>query len=142
LGEGGAGKSTAAANSAAVNIPVIADDHVFILRDAEQDFTLSLAPKWPSQLSTHPDLRPPLRGIFVLVKDTVDRLIPVSQTRTARMLLKGFQELPTSALLSSDLVRQAFQTCANIARTVPGYELHFRKSPDFWDVIDVEFPPD
>ena len=37
---------------------------------------------------------------------------------------------------SDDLMKHSFEFIAGLARKVPGYELHFRKSPDFWKLID------
>jgi len=39
-----------------------------------------------------------------------------------------------------EYLRRSIRTIGDLARTIPGYELHFRKSPDFWKLIDAEFP--
>ena len=84
-------------------------------------------------------LRPPLRGVFTLVKDNHDYLVPLSPIQVARALFDGFlQQTPYVKRLPDEVVGLAFRTVCAIARLVPGYELHFRKSPDFWDVIDAE----
>jgi hypothetical protein len=139
LGESGAGKSTVALNSAKVGISVLGEDRVLVLADDEQSFILSIAPTLPPQLITHPGLRPPLKGIFVLLKSSSDRLVPMSQAHSARMLFKAFQEQSASSVLAPSLLRNAFQTACNIARHVPGYYLYLRNSLDFWDVINAEF---
>jgi hypothetical protein len=41
-------------------------------------------------------------------------------------------------VLLGSALRSAFEVSAAVARRVPGYELYFRKSPGFWDVIDAE----
>ena len=80
-----------------------------------------------------------LRAIFRLVQDTEDRLIPLKQLQVARVVLERHSDV-MGGMLTADLLRGSFQLASEIARQVPGYELHFRKSPDFWKLIDEQFP--
>ncbi len=37
-------------------------------------------------------------------------------------------------------MQNIFERAAKLARNIPGYTLHFRKNPDFWNIIDERFP--
>ncbi len=140
LGKSGAGKSTTAKNTAAVGIPVLGEDRVFVLPSKDGEYVLSKAQTYPAQLISHPDLTPPLRGVFVLAQNASDHLERMTQTQTAKMVFQAFQEHPAGSALSPKLLRGIFQTACQIARQVPGYILHLRNAPDFWKLIDAEFP--
>lgn len=142
LGQSGAGKSTLASLSDAAGKCVIGDDTVFLVRDGERGYSLAAAPRASSRLVAPPKLQPFLQGVFVLVKDDVDCLIPLSRTLTARALSDGFLTLSDSPRLPRAVVQQAFQNICQTAREIPGYELHFRKTSDFWELINAEFPVD
>jgi hypothetical protein len=140
LGKGGAGKSTTAALSASVGVSVLSDDLAFVIMQGLDGYELAAAPGQTSRYSTDPLLRPQLKGVFLLFKDTQDKIVPVSQLVTANAIFRSFEwnhwvdHMPPTALTL------AFQTTCDIARHIPGYELHFRKSPDFWKLIDEQFP--
>jgi hypothetical protein len=40
--------------------------------------------------------------------------------------------------LHNYMMNKLFKQIAAIARHLPGYELHFQKSPDFWELIDEQ----
>ena len=44
-----------------------------------------------------------------------------------------------SHVLVDDVLKSAFSISTAMAREIPGYELHFRKSPHFWNLIDEQF---
>ncbi len=142
MGKSGAGKSTAALLSAEIGLPVIADELTFVISDATHNYRLAGMPtvKLPPEGWTA--IRPPLRGIFHLVQDTTNYLEPLSQRQTARLLFEGMMQTPSVPKLPDAMVGDAFRTASDIARTIPGYTLHFRKSPDFWKIIDAEFDHD
>jgi len=75
------------------------------------------------------------------VKDEYDALNPLQPEQVARALFKEFyQETPHIRKFSDEFIKLGFQICCDIARKIPGYELHFRKSHDFWKLIDEQFP--
>jgi hypothetical protein len=139
LGESGAGKSTVAFLSAAIGMPVLGEDRVFVLRNRGNGYLLASSPEFPPQFVTHPHVRPPLRGVFALSKDTINAVFPLSQLATAKALFAAFLQNPASGYIPLSAVRFAFRTACDLARRVPGYELRFRKSPDFWRQIDEQF---
>jgi len=132
VGASGAGKSTIATLSNALGYTIIHDDHVAIYPDQDGNYLVTdISPSIPGV---------PLKSIFFLIQDTTDRLVPLSALATTRGLLDGFLDIVSEYLLSDQMLRYAFTFSANIAHRIPGYELHFRKSPDFWKLIDEQFP--
>jgi len=136
LGEGGAGKSTASSLCASVGISVLSDDLAFVILRGNGGYELAAAPGQISRYTTNPLLRPRLKGIFRLVKDTQDNILPISQTATAHIIFRSFEWSHWIEHMPPKALSLAFQTACDIARCIPGYELHFRKSPDFWKLIN------
>ncbi|MDM8543769.1 hypothetical protein QUF90_22060 [Desulfococcaceae bacterium HSG9] len=139
LGDSEAGKTTVAQLSVACGYPALGDDLNMVIRDQENSYRLVAVPSPVISPTGYSMLRPPLRGVFTLVQDDRNYLAPVSHRQTARALFDSFLQTPSSGRLPDEVVGHAFRTCCNIARSVPGYELHFCKSPDFWKVIDERF---
>lgn len=138
LGGSKAGKTSVAQLSASIGHSALGDDLNFVIRDEEHNYTLAAAPSPQPSPVGYSALRPPLKGVFTLVKDYNEYLVPMSPMLTARALFDGFMQTPSVKRLPYEAVGLAFSTACEIARKVPGYELHFRKSPNFWDVIDAE----
>ena len=128
LGKSGSGKSTAAKLSKLAGGGVVHDDQVML--GFVED-------RW---LLAHPRSRacPPLRAVFILKKSNDDDIVPLTPHATAVGLGNSLLEFAIGQNLYGPWVRQAFHNIATIARTVPGYELHFRKTPDFWNAIDAK----
>jgi hypothetical protein len=129
-GVSGAGKSTVSTMSQAEGDTIIHDDHLVLFKDASR--------RWVVTDVAYSKDEQPLNGIFFLVQDVQVRLVPLSQVATASRLLEDLKE-HGRYILYGDVLGQAFSTCAEIARSIPGFELHFRKSPDFWNLIDEQF---
>lgn len=142
LGNSEAGKSTTARLSAEIGLTSLSDDLVYVIPDAEHGFRLAAMSSSRVSPVGYAGIRPPLRGIFHLVQDTTDYLEPLSQRQTARLLYDGLMQTPAMPILPPAMIGNAFRTVSAITRMVPGYTLHFRKSPDFWQVIDAEFGHD
>jgi hypothetical protein len=132
-GSSGAGKSTAAALSQEAGGTILDEDQVLVHPLDDGRYT---ADAWGYNVRS---CDVPLRAIFALVQTTEDRLIPLGQTQVARLLVDRQADI-VGSMLSRDLLRRSFGLAAEIARCVPGYELHFRKSPAFWKLIDERFP--
>jgi hypothetical protein len=141
LGPSMAGKTTVSCLSRSVGYPVLGDDLNFVVGNGQNAFLLAAAPGAVLSPVGYSMFRPHLRGIFNLVKDDGDALVLMSRRQTARTLLDGFvEQTPNTRRLPDQVIGLAFRTCGTIARVVPGYELHFRSSPDFWKVIDEQLP--
>lgn len=143
LGRSGAGKSTVAGLSRAVADGVLHDDRVFV-REQDGKYLLLAA---PTTSAAKPEIRDqlleqsvtvPLHACFVLAQDTTDRLERLTERALARALLEGFLQSSATFVTEQQEFRRAMQLYAGIARRVPGYALYFRKSPDFWQVIEAE----
>lgn len=140
LGQSEAGKTTAARLSSQIGYSPLGDDVNFIIDDGENGYRLTAGPTLSGRTMEHSLQRPELCGIFSLIQDERDYLVPLSQMSVAQKLVDGLGQVPFYADLSGENIEKAFQTCCTIARQIPGYELHFRKSPDFWNVINEQFP--
>jgi hypothetical protein len=130
LGSSGAGKSTVSKFGKAHGYAIIHDDHVVVSKSDNGKYLVAdIAFKNPG-IS--------LKAIFFLVQDKSDKLLSLSQTQMAQGLFKSLFELPSEKVLYGSYLIKAFNICADIARAVPGYELHFTKSASFWKVIEDE----
>jgi hypothetical protein len=138
LGNSGFGKSTVTRLTMEKGYEVLGDDLNFI-RYINEEYFLKSGPSVRLIPGGYSHLVPPLRGIFVLKQDTQDHLIPLSKTQTAQSLFDSLKQTPYATRLSNLSIKQAFQTIGSIARRTPAYELHFRKSPDFWELIGEQF---
>jgi hypothetical protein len=140
LGDSGGGKTTVTQLSASIGCLPLGDDINFILR-AEDGYRLAASASTVVSPVGYSMEQPPLLGIFKLVKDMDDYLTPLHPMQLGPVLFNAFlQETPYVRRLPDTLIGIGFQTICSIARRVPGYVLHFRKSPDFWKLIDEKFP--
>lgn len=141
LGQSEAGKTTVAQLGVELGHAPLGDDLNFIIRDGKGGYLLAAGPSMVgSPIGYNTAQRPSLVGIFNLVQDSRDYLSPVSPQQMAHDLFHALLQTPKTRHLSEKIVGLAFQTCCDIARRIPGYELHFRKSPDFWKLVDEQFP--
>ena len=141
LGDSKAGKTTVAQLSGSLGYPALGDDlNIVIRNEKESSYRLAAVPGAVPSPVGYSLLQPPLRGVFTLVQDdSDDYLALMSHRQTAHALFQGYMQTPSCRKLSDKMAGLVFRTCCDIARRVPGYELHFRKSPDFWKVIDERF---
>ncbi len=138
LGESGAGKRTATKMSESVGCLALGDDLNFILQASNEGYQIAMA--WP-YLEGDAALRPPLLGVFKLVQDKRDYLVRLSSSQAATELFYVFKNQTSyTPRLPNNTFALGFHTICDIARHIPIYELHFRKSPDFWKLIDEQFP--
>jgi len=140
LGQSTAGKSTVARLSLELGHQVLGDDLNFVFPETEKHYLVAAGPSVQPLEGAYAPIHSPVCGVFNLVKDDCDSLKSLSQKETAQALWESFRQAPTTAKLPPRLMGYAFETCCAMARTIPGYELHFRKSPDFWKLIDEQFP--
>ncbi len=131
LGASGAGKSTISSLSSTQGDKIIHDDHVVVYRGETGKWLLS------DIAYSHQGI--PVNAFLFLVQDHKDLLLPITHAETVKRLLENLND-HGSQVLFGDILKNAFTTLAEVARHVPSYELHFRKSPDFWNVIRERFP--
>lgn len=132
-GPSGAGKSTIAELSADLNYQIVDEEQVIISKDDTNQYS---ACGWGNQMLAS---QAPIQAIFILNKNEIEYIRPMAKKHLAKQLIERHIDVVDS-LLPQDLLANAFTMASDIARSVPGYELHFRKSPDFWKLIDAEFP--
>jgi hypothetical protein len=130
-GPSGAGKSTVSNLSADQGDRVLDEDQLLLNPYEDRSWQ---AQAWGYSLQTS---AAPLTAVFKLVQDTEDRLIPLSSLQTAHFLMDRVLDVMGLALEKKSL-EQIFHRIAGLSRHIPGYELHFRKSADFWGLIDDE----
>jgi hypothetical protein len=130
-GPSGAGKSTIAEISFNMGDEVIDEDQVIISQKSNGTY---LAKAWGTNLiETHL----PIRAFIRIQQSDHNRLRPISQVKTARWMMEESFYL-TPNILSEDSTIKLFKRIAEFARRIPGFTLEFRKSPDFWRLIDLE----
>jgi hypothetical protein len=139
LGASGDGKTTVSRLNLEAGHTVLGDDINFVIKDDAGSYKIAAAPSIVQTFPRYSMLQPSLRGIFTLVKDDHDELIKLFPRKLAIALYKSLIQTPKAASLPDYKFRKAFQTISSIARYIPGYELHFRKKPDFWTLIDEQF---
>lgn len=137
LGNSGIGKSTVARLSALLGYEVLGDDLNFVYFN--QKYLLASGPSVELLPDGYSSQHSPLRSVFVLKQDSRDYLVPLLPIQTAQALFDSLNQTPPAIKLSSAALAQAFRTIGDISRQIPGYELHFRKSPDFLKLIDEQF---
>lgn len=141
LGRSKAGKSTVAELSSVIGLSALGDDLNFVISDAGNGYRLAAAPSPKVSQVGYSLQKPVLRGVFTLVQDKSDYLVPITPIKLAPILFDSFiQQTPYVNRVADNLVDKAFRTICDLARRIPAYELHFRKSPDFWKLIDEQFP--
>ena len=131
-GPSGAGKSTISLLSANQGDMVLDEDQLLL---TPGDIGYCDAQAWGYSLQK---TNAPLTAVFKLVQDNQDRLIPLSRSQTASFLMERTVDVLGFNIVNNCTINVFFQV-ARLARLIPGYELHFTKSPDFWDLIDAEF---
>ncbi len=130
-GPSGAGKSTISALSKEQGFFILDEDQVLIRRGENDDFKLFA---WMYGVGS---FAPKEIYMFFIKQDTVNYLLPLSQTQTAYNLFKRHQDV-LIGLLSQELYLRSFKIACELARSIRGFELHFRKSPDFWKLINEQ----
>jgi hypothetical protein len=132
-GPSDAGKSTVASLSQELGAELLDEDQILLRHESDGRF---YGDGWGYQVK---EGHAPIQAIFSLVQAPEDRLIRMPQVKAAHLLLERFHDV-VRLQLSPELHAQVFSQIAALARSVPMYELHFRKSPDFWKLIEAEFP--
>jgi hypothetical protein len=130
LGESGAGKSTVCDLSGE---RLLFNDEISLLRRQQELWSV-----WPSPFFSRPERlnrarRPePLAALCLLRQSAEDRLSPLAPTEAVAGVmacLLNFLDDPASAARLLDL-------SLDLCTRVPVYRLDFRKSPDFWRLLE------
>lgn len=132
-GHSGAGKSTIAEISQGAGDWVLDEDQILVnVSDGPGPATCG----WGGRF-IEGDKKP--QAIFKIIQDTTDKIFPMEQSQVARFIVDRSNEIFGDCLpLAAS--KRIFELSSALARNLPGYELHFRKSADFWQLIEGEFP--
>ena len=128
FGPSGSGKTTVTLLSAG---DLILGDDLILVREAHSRFEACAVPfrglyREPPQA----DQAFPLAGLYRLVKDRDDFLVDLSPSLGAAELMGS---LPF--VMEADRGGAALETASRIVRGLPVRRLHFRKSADFWKLL-------
>jgi hypothetical protein len=127
-GRSGAGKSTVAALSP---VGSVLTDEISLIRYSDSCWQAYGTPFWGEFRAAGMNRHYPIAGIYLLSQAKQDRFEPLTAKETLRALLPCVlfftsEQRANEALLS---------TLLEIVERVPGYRLHFRRSPNFWRVV-------
>lgn len=131
-GISGAGKSTIAHLCEQIGGQILDDDQILISISSAS----CSANAWGSSLSTS---SAKLRAVFNLVQAEKTKIVPLPSLKTAKIVAKRSLDLCGSSI-PAIYAQRIIKLSSSFSRMIPGYELHFRKSPDFWKLIDAEIP--
>lgn len=131
-GPSGAGKSTVAELSKEIGREILDDDQVMIY-STDSNYS---AKGWGHNLykSTYP-----IRSVFRLIQADDDKLIPISQMQAYSFLFQQALEI-TAKNLPLFQYRKLSGRISKFVKNVPLFDLYFRKTPFFWELIDAELP--
>jgi len=129
LGHGGAGKSTAV-GLLAERFPTLADDAVFLLPQADGSWQVACGDRdafaGPVAQEAVAGLNwVLLRVVLRLFRAPKPRLVPIGPRESCRYLTDALFEIPPQRNTGVEVKRHLFAAAAEVARTVPGWELYF-----------------
>lgn len=124
VGHSGAGKSTTAMNAVSAGAEVLSDDRTIVTLDADGGATAHGTP-WHGSYRRATNASAPLAGIFVLVQDSEDSVVPVGAVRAVGELFVRLVH-PTS---SAGEVEATLDTLERLVGAVPVAELRQRPTP-------------
>ena len=131
FGPSGAGKSTTA-GLAAETATVLSDDIVIVRRDGDA-YRLCGVPFFGSLNDFPPhNMSVPLKGIYRLHQDVWHHVEPLSSAQAVAELSASAPFIVQHSSLGAELLA----TCFRLARKVPTRQLFFKRTPDFWKVIE------
>jgi len=131
-GPSGAGKSTVCSMCERFGGKILDQDQVYLKKNFDSSFS---ADAWGYSLNKC-DAK--ISGVINLIKDSDPCLIRRSQTYTAKLLLQRVLDLFGNKV-PANITQTIFSFVSDISRTIPGYDLHFRKDQEFWNLIEEEF---
>jgi len=80
----------------------------------------------------------PIKAVFKIHQDDNNHILGLSPMHFFKFVCEQSFDV-TAKNLPKGYYRRLLEQIGKLTRSVPGYELHFRKSADFWKLIDTEF---
>ena len=130
-GPSGAGKSTVAKILMEKGGVLLDEDQVMVRKNSDGSYS---ANAWGYSMKT---CDVPIRAVFQLVKSNRNTLLPLSPMQSASFLLSQADQV-AGRMLHNDLYRCLFRQVAEMARSIPAYQLHFSLDSQFWTLIQEE----
>ena len=129
-GQSGAGKSTVVALSSQA---LVLNDDLVVLRPIGGRWWAYGTPFWNTEAVRRESQTAdgPVAGIYILVQDQDVFLEPVTAAIASSELAANCPIVNADALTIPRLLSR----CRSLAETVSVQRLHFRKDPDFWDLL-------
>jgi len=131
-GRSGTGKSTIAKSGLQMGDQVLDEDQVLV---KFSNNGLISAHGWGFDVIPN---KLPITAVFNILQDKSDWISPIRRTDFAQLITERSYEI-LGNLIPDEGMRHLLTMSSKIARQIPGYDLHFRKSTDFWKLIDAEF---
>jgi hypothetical protein len=134
IGQSGSGKSTAASLSRGRG--VVMNDDLIVLRPEKDCWIAHGTPFWNFETIDRDGQTSsaPVAGIYTLIKDPDVFLEPMSAAAAVAALIGSCPVVNGDPGRTFELMAR----CRQIVRAVPVQQLHFRKAPSFWDVLEVD----
>jgi hypothetical protein len=134
IGQSGSGKSTAALLSRGRGM--VLNDDLIVLRPEQGRWIACGTPFWNFETIDRDGqtARAPVAGIYTLIKDPNVFLEPLSAAAAVAALIGSCPVVNGDPGRALGLMAR----CREIVRTVPVQQLHFRKDPSFWGVIEAD----
>ena len=134
IGQSGSGKSTAASLSRGRG--VVLNDDLIVLRLEKDCWIAYGTPFWNFETIDRDGqtVNAVVAGIYTLVKDLEVYLEPMSAAAAVAALVSSCPIVNGDPGRAPELMAR----CRQIVRAVPVQQLHFRKDPSFWDVLEAD----
>lgn len=130
-GPSGIGKSTISELSTHHGAIVLDEDQLLI-KTGDGNYS---ANAWGYNLT---ETSVPIKAVFQLIQSNENRLNRLKKSQTSQFLIQQIIDAVGDEL-PEDIIRSIVSAASEMARKVPGYELHFQNSPDFWRLLQKEF---
>lgn len=128
-GPSGSGKSTIAGMCTRFGACILDEDQVLIRENSDGSFS---ADAWGYRLEKSTAR---ICAVFQLIQSDENYLVSMPAAQTARFILEQVIALCGS---NHSNMKTIFSDTARLARSVPGYQLHFNKTMKFWGLIEKE----
>lgn len=132
FGASGSGKTTVARLSA--DYAILSDDILMVkpVNGTFQAFGVPFRGEFVD--APRANTRAPLAGLYRLRKAAEHRVAPMPPAQAVAALAS----CTPFVVINPEMGRQVMDICSRLVAQVPVLELHFRKDPSFWRVIDGE----
>ena len=130
-GPSGTGKSTISQLSKELGLHTLDEDQILLKKITPGKYG---ANAWGYSLM---ECDFPIKAVFKISQSKENNLHRLSKAQTAKFLFQQSLEV-VGRTCSRTISEAVFRFTTAMAQNIPGYELKFTKSPDFWDLIKAE----